>query len=417
MAKRNDTREAAKQRLYRRGKTGRYYIDLRDLGGGREALIPPNSTYATDDETVALDLAGKQLAAIMAKQRGQHFEGLKRFATLGEFAREWIVYRRQFTGTKGYAGVRTINRYEDALAQLFKVVNEDVRIDRFSKSDAKAAIIQVLALPSKNGGTLQASSVKQVLAAMQLMYDHAQDEGVVPADYNPWRAVRKADRPKMPSASSTDFLEVYEGAALIEACDRLPSCRMPLRTIVAALLLTGARKEEVLGLEVSDIDFRRRTIRITANRWRPIKTHDERTVPLWPQLEEELKSYLARSPRPAGLMFPSEDSNERREVMITAINKQLARARDLAAKALGEPMKARLMNKRVTPRALRPTYCAARLQTVDNGAPVALWTVRGEMGHGSMKMIERVYGRLGDVRHRGAVVEYTAGHPVRTDHD
>jgi hypothetical protein len=46
------------------------------------------------------------------------------------------------------------------------------------------------------------------------------------------------------------------------------------------------------------------------------------------------------------------------------------------------------------------------LQTLDRGAPVARWTVEKELGHGSGKMLEAVYGRLGEMRHRSDVVEY-----------
>jgi len=55
---------------------------------------------------------------------------------------------------------------------------------------------------------------------------------------------------------------------------------------------------------------------------------------------------------------------------------------------------------------VRHTYCAARLQTLDRGAPVSLYTVSRELGHGSEEMVRRVYSHLGDVRHRAEVVEY-----------
>ena len=61
---------------------------------------------------------------------------------------------------------------------------------------------------------------------------------------------------------------------------------------------------------------------------------------------------------------------------------------------------------RVRARMLRVTYATARLQTLDRGAPVAHWTVERELGHGSGKMLESVYGRLGEIRHRAEVVEY-----------
>jgi integrase len=57
-------------------------------------------------------------------------------------------------------------------------------------------------------------------------------------------------------------------------------------------------------------------------------------------------------------------------------------------------------------RPFRVTYATARLQTLDQGAPVSPWTVEKELGHGSRDMLEEVYGRLGSVRHRSEVMEF-----------
>jgi integrase len=54
----------------------------------------------------------------------------------------------------------------------------------------------------------------------------------------------------------------------------------------------------------------------------------------------------------------------------------------------------------------RHTYCAARLQTLDGGAPVSVFTVARELGHSSTAMVEQVYSHLGTMRHRAEVVEY-----------
>ena len=54
----------------------------------------------------------------------------------------------------------------------------------------------------------------------------------------------------------------------------------------------------------------------------------------------------------------------------------------------------------------RHTYCSARLQTLNDGAPVGPYTVVRELGHGSTAMVERVYVHLGSIRHRSEVVEY-----------
>lgn len=409
MTQKTDSRALVRQRLYRRGKQKRYYIDLRDLGGGREALKPPGKTYATADEVVALDLAGKRVADLEAKKRGEYFGGLKRTATLGAFAREWLAYRRTFTNTMGFTRERTLRRYEQALKQLFSVVRQDERMDRFSKADAKRAMSLLANLPSRSGGTLRAASLHQVLVTMIQIYKHAADEGVVPDYYNPWSSLGRADRPKLPKSSSTDFLEVYEAATLIEASIDVFTTRLPLQELVATYLLTGGRKMEVLGLEVADIDFTRKVVHFRPNRWRDIKTNEQRTIPLWPQLETVLRNYLlARtwSTHTSGLLFCSEDSDATRQLMITAPNKAMKAARDMAADMLGGEVGEALRQKDVTPRALRTTYCSARLQTLDNGKPIAQWTVYNEMGHSSRKMVDQVYGRLGSIRHRSEAVEY-----------
>jgi hypothetical protein len=52
---------------------------------------------------------------------------------------------------------------------------------------------------------------------------------------------------------------------------------------------------------------------------------------------------------------------------------------------------------------------AARLQTLDRGAPVSTYTVAFELGHESEAMVRRVYAHLGEIRHRAEVVEYRVG--------
>ncbi len=62
----------------------------------------------------------------------------------------------------------------------------------------------------------------------------------------------------------------------------------------------------------------------------------------------------------------------------------------------------------------RHTYCAARLQTLDQGAPVSIYTVARELGHGGDSMVKRVYGHLGSVRHRAEAVEYRVEQHAKT---
>lgn len=119
-----------------------------------------------------------------------------------------------------------------------------------------------------------------------------------------------------------------------------------------------------------------------------------RDVPLWPQLREILEEYLEDRGWPAAheLLFPSPRTGK----MIRDLRKTLDAIAVRAGWDQGD----------IRTRLFRKTYCAARLQTLDNGAPVSEFTVTREMGHSSPAMVRRVYGQLGTIRHRSEVVEY-----------
>ena len=82
--------------------------------------------------------------------------------------------------------------------------------------------------------------------------------------------------------------------------------------------------------------------------------------------------------------------------MITDIRKQMDGIAGTAGWQPGE----------IRTKIFRHTYCAARLQTLDQGFPIATYTVARELGHGGDSLIKRVYGHLGQVRHRAEHVEF-----------
>ncbi len=160
------------------------------------------------------------------------------------------------------------------------------------------------------------------------------------------------------------------------------------------MLLTGGRETEVLGVEVDDVSLDRGVVTFRPNEWRRLKTaSSHRSVPLWPQLRDALQRYLAERP-PSRLLFPSFRTGK--EAMLTDFRKLL----DAVA------MRAGWEEGHIRSKMFRHTYCATRLQTLDAGAPVSVFTVAREMGHGGESMVRRVYGHLGQVRHRSEAVEY-----------
>ncbi len=166
--------------------------------------------------------------------------------------------------------------------------------------------------------------------------------------------------------------------------------------MIATFLLTGGRESDVLGLEVADVSFDRGIVTFRPNEWRRLKTAtSHRSVPLWPQLRAVLERYVTERP-PSRLLFPPYRTGA--EAMVTDFNKLLDAVATRAGWKPGE----------IRSKMFRHTYCAARLQTLDQGAPVSVYTVAREMGHGGESMVRRVYGHLGRVRHRAEVMEYRA---------
>jgi integrase len=198
------------------------------------------------------------------------------------------------------------------------------------------------------------------------------------------------------------WLEVADAALLLEAARTIrPSPKGgPARhfqyvyPLLGTFLLTGGREAEILGLEVADVSFGRETVTFRVNEHRRLKTRkSHRVVPLWPQLAEILRPYTDRRviDRGGTLLFPSETGG---------MLKDWRKVLDAVAKRAGWTA------GQIRSKQFRHTYCAARLQTLDRGAPVSVFTVARELGHNSTDMVEQVYSHLGTVRHRSEQVEY-----------
>src|SRR3989441_13255668 len=221
------------------------------------------------------------------------------------------------------------------------------------------------------------------LNSLSNLFRRAQAEGYVPAGYNPVGSLMEK-----PSARRAEarWLEVPQAALLLEGARTYKPKRADIAVpfaypLLATLLLTGGRPSEVLGLEVDDVSFDRRTVTFRPNTWPRLKTETSfRSVPLWPQLEEVLRAYVFGSDAPPGrLLFPSLRTG--REAMITDCRKLLDA---IAARVGYQPRELNLY-------VFRHTYCAARLQTLDRGAPVSEFTAGRALRHGGAAP-----GRRGD---------------------
>lgn len=159
---------------------------------------------------------------------------------------------------------------------------------------------------------------------------------------------------------------------------------------------------------MADIDFDRKTVTFRPNAWRRLKTEkSHRTVPLWPQLEQILRPYVfGGDAPPSRLWFPSHRTGQ--EAMLTDVRKLLDHVTTSAGTlyVMDQGRRRKAEPDEIRTKAFRHTYIATRLQTLDRGEPVSLWTVARDVGHSGAGMIERTYGHLGTIRHRARTVEY-----------
>lgn len=376
-----------------RGEGRRAYGDFRDYpdaGGGREALIAKGEKLATTNPDVAERLAAARVEELERLRRNRSILGTLG-ATLGDYAAHHLVMKAR----AGRVGRQHLVALEQRLRVAIEHLGADTPLDAIGTREVRAFMNDLANKSNRKGGTLSGGARRHYLNALSNLYVRAQEEGAVAPGFNPARALMEKPQARREEAR---WMEVDQAALLLEAA-RLYRPKRPdaatagIYPIVATLLLTGGRRSEVLGLDVDDLSFDRRTVTFRPNRWRTLKTlTSHRVVPLWPQLELILREWVFERDAPlGGLLFPGRDGG-----MVRDLEKQLDAIGQRAGWKAGE----------VRAKALRHTFCSTRLQTLDRGAPISPYTVAREMGHGGLRLVERIYGHLGDVRHRAEVVEY-----------
>ena len=355
-------------RLYE--KRGRWYADFRDfadVGGKREALIPEAESQATDDADLAVVLQAERLADLkrFRERRRDHQimgDNVVEDTLLAEYALHHLEELKR-AGRSPQWIVQVQKKLESAVAffgegrELRSIRVRDVqrwRVDLGRQKSGRTG-------PDGRAATLSPGTVHHYLSALSGLYTRAASEERVPPGYNPVGAM--LDKPTGKPAEAR-WLEVPDAALLLEAArtftpppdkhalggrDRKGKpVRGGLYPLLAAFLLTGGRKSEVLGLEVGDVNFDRKTVTFRPNDWRRLKTRtSHRVVPLWPQLEEILRAYVRSSGRIGGLLFPSE----RADGMVVDFDKQLDAIAERAGWKPGE----------VRSKMFRHTYCQRAL--------------------------------------------------------
>ncbi len=384
-----------RRRLFsrRQGAHRRWYGEFRDfadVGGKREALLVPGEKLGTTDRKLAEVLAAQRLTelqALRARHSGRAVAGLPPETPLGVYAAQHLI-RKKSSGTTTDGWLVNVERY---LTRFVAFVGTDRDLTTIAVPD-----VERWASALRDAG-LSGGTIRHALNSVSNLYRRAQSEALVPPGYNPVAAMTEKPTARRLEAQ---WLDVAEASLLVESARTLErkrkdacGCVYPL---LATLLLTGGRPAEVLGLEVADVSFDRKLVTFRPNGWRRLKNAtSHRSVPLWPQLKDILGEFLATAP-PARLLFPSYRTGA--EALIRDTRKLL----DAVSVRCGYP------EGEIHLYSFRHSFTAAALQLMDRGAPISPYTVGRWLGHGGAALVNRVYGHLGDVRHRSEQLEFRA---------
>lgn len=391
-------RKAAAVPIYK--KTGGWYADLRrysDVGGRRTALTHPGESQAVRDRPTAVKLC-RLLVAQHEKARKERrtVGGPSLSASVGPF----LVWKAEATSVSDRVLETHERNLKAATAFFEKAGPRGLETIRPHDVEQWLAHLRRTITPHDPERGVTASTLQDRLKSLSGLYQWAAYREFVPPGYNPARTLLGPANPT-PERQEARFLQADTIALLLEAARITPAPQMAFQhALVATFAYTGARRREILGLQVEDVSFERGTVTFRPNRWRSLKTaRSSRVVPLWPHLREILDDWL-REAQPATLLFPQWIDG--REQMLTDPKRLWSRLERAIKWKPQQP----LDPPRLGGKGFRNGYAAARLQTLDRGVPVAMYTVAREMGHSTTRMLEDIYGHVGEVRARTEEVSF-----------
>ncbi|MBR1480472.1 MAG: tyrosine-type recombinase/integrase [Paludibacteraceae bacterium] len=264
---------------------------------------------------------------------------------------------------------RTVTSYGEDLQHFCAFLArkpEELEPDQVGEDDVRTWMMDMLEERQESPRT-----VRRRLSALHSFYRYLLRKGLVKRDVTRLVIAPKVDKP-LPVFFRES--EMREALAQEASADDYESIRDNL--ILELLYQTGMRQAEMLGLEISDIDFSLKQIRIFGKR------RKERIVPLGDKLLHQLSDYLqARTEWLQDHPFAQSAAVADRRLLLR-LNKQ-GEAEAMSKYTLYSIVRARMGEvstlRKHSPHVLRHTFATTML---DHGADIR--TIQTLMGHASL---------------------------------
>lgn len=389
-------KENARVRWRNQGGKDRAYADLRCLGGGQPALIPPGEKRATTDPEIAEQLLHQLLAKFKKRKEKKVRAAIDPGPDLTDFAIHHLEEQAAsdnydtdwLTDSETYLALAVdyFTRWQHASVRHPEPLPRRRGLASIDVPDVRAFSEWLKSMPDQWGYQRPAASRRRILNALSNLFDRAITEGKLPVGSNP---VAVQFQELSASSKESGWLSVGELALLLESA-RIIGCEaqaagdphsLPcVYELVATFMLTGAREGEITRLQLRHLDFECRTIHIPD----PKTGRVARSIPMHCQLREILSPYVQRLGRTSGYVFTTTS--------VEPIYSCLGML-DLIATRAG------FREGQIRPTVFRMSYIIHRLACMDQGVPIDPKKVAREVGYTTpglkKKVIERVqYGRV-----------------------
>jgi len=198
------------------------------------------------------------------------------------------------------SAIATYRKHRQVFAMLRELAPDPARINDRTILDFKARL-----------ASRRAATINSLLRTLRTQLRTLKREEIItrnPFDNHRWME-RKDPKTKAEYLGNTSHLTVREMLALLRQADtewEFADCKsrwraQRLRALVYALLYTGLRKQEALGLKREDVDIDRNLIWIQDNEFRRLKTESSaQPIPICEQAQDVLRDWRSAN---AGVCF------------------------------------------------------------------------------------------------------------------
>lgn len=270
--------------VFLRGKfpvwIGRWREDV-VTASGETRRVYRAEVLGTKRELPTAKLAQRRLDLVLARINAPSYRP-GRTATVAEFAEKWkaavLAQRKPSTILASKSHLKT---------HIIPVLGE-LALDRVGRETQQSFASYLV-------GKVSRKSAVNVLATLSAMLSTARDWGYISETVS-LKSIA------LPERSSRE-VRCFTAA---EAISVLDAAAQPLRSMVALAAMAGLRASEIMGLEVADIDFKAKAIRVRRSAWRgKIQTTKTRTSEAALPMPELLASILQEhvGKRKDGMLF------------------------------------------------------------------------------------------------------------------